>query len=221
MGGSRSSLGVLALLVACASAGTRPHDMSTAGHEQAARDEDQLAARDDGPTCADRAVCWTETDASRADEERHRALAAEHRAAASALVAAEEHACIGLDEDTRDASPFMHRADVASVDELTEEVRVGHSVLHRTVGATIVFRAVRGMTAEWLQRAVDCHLARNAALGHEVPEMPDCPLVPRDVTARVRSTGNGFAVDVRSDDRASAEEVLRRARALVAPAPAP
>ena len=83
------------------------------------------------------------------------------------------------------------------------------------VGATITFRAVRGLTREWLQRLVDCHLARNAALGHDVPEMPECPLVPPGVTARVSSVGAGFAVEVRADTDEGAVEVLRRARSLV------
>ncbi len=206
---------VVAILVAaCTAPGTQPHDMSTSGHERAAREEEALASSAETDCTA--SPCWTVTDEARQDAQRHRELAAEHRAAAAALAEAEAGACIGLDEDTRDESPFMHRADIASVDELTEEVRVGRSVMRRIAGATIVFRAVRGMTAEWLQRVVDCHLARNAALGHDVPEMPYCPLVPRDVTAHVRSTGSGFAVDVRSGDHTSAAEVLRRARALVA-----
>jgi hypothetical protein len=83
-------------------------------------------------------------------------------------------------------------------------------------GAVIVFRATPGMTAEWLQRVVDCHLARNAALGHDVPEMPDCPLVPKGVAATVKATDAGFAVAVRSEDSSTAAEVLRRARSLVA-----
>jgi hypothetical protein len=67
-----------------------------------------------------------------------------------------------------------------------------------------------------LQRIVDCHLARNAALGHEAPEMPDCPLVPKGVTGKVTATSDGFAVAVASDDSATAAEILRRARAVVA-----
>jgi hypothetical protein len=58
------------------------------------------------------------------------------------------------------------------------------------------------MTTEWLQRSVDCQLARNAALGHVVPEMPDCPLIPNGVEAHVRSVGNGFAVEIKSNDPA-------------------
>jgi hypothetical protein len=79
----------------------------------------------------------------------------------------------------------------------------------------VIFRALPGMTAEWLQRLVDCHLARNAALGHDAPEMPFCPLVPKGVAATVTSTGSGFADAVRAGDTDVANDVLRRARALV------
>jgi hypothetical protein len=72
----------------------------------------------------------------------------------------------------------------------------------------------RSMTAPWLQRLIDCHLARNAALGHEVPEMPYCPLVPKGVTATVRPTPTGFAVEIRSSDRDTAKEIVRRAEGL-------
>jgi hypothetical protein len=70
------------------------------------------------------------------------------------------------------------------------------------------------LTAEWLQRVVDCHIARNNALGNNMPEMAYCPLVPKGVTAKVASLGNGFAVTIESKDPASAQEVLRRAQAL-------
>ena len=78
----------------------------------------------------------------------------------------------------------------------------------------MTLNAVRGLTQEWLQRLVNCHLARNAAVGHEMPEMPYCPLVPRGATAQVRSVGDGFAVDIQADDSDAAGEILRRAQAL-------
>jgi hypothetical protein len=79
----------------------------------------------------------------------------------------------------------------------------------------VTIRAVPGLTAEWLQRVVDCHVARNAALGHVVPEMPYCPLVPKGVHATVSSVHGGFAVAIRADDGEGAQEVLRRAEALI------
>ena len=209
-------LGVAMLASACAPSGTRPHDMSTAGHERAAQHEEQLATAAETPDAGCAAPpCWTVTPEARAEAERHRDLAARHRAAASALQGAEDRACGGLDEASRDESPFMHRADIASVEELTEEYQIGHSTMHRRVGATVTFRAVPGMTREWLQRVIDCHIARNAAMGHDVPEMPDCPLVPMGVTAVVRSVGGAFAVDIHAPPGDAADEVLRRARSLV------
>ncbi len=211
--------------------------MGTTGHVAAARTEDQEAALHasqadatsghysecaSAETGAALAVpCWTDAQDASAEHtaamQEHRRLAAAHRAAAASLRDAEERACGGLSEDERDASPFEHRRDITSVSELTAEVHLGHQISHRLVGATITFRAVRGLTGEWLQRLVDCHLARNAALGHEVPEMTECPLVPRGVSARVVSADAGFAVEVRADSDEGASEVLRRARSLVAP----
>jgi hypothetical protein len=70
------------------------------------------------------------------------------------------------------------------------------------------------MTAEWLQHVVDCHVARNASMGYAMPEMSDCPLMLKNATATVTSTGNGFAVTIRSDDMDTVREIRRRAEAL-------
>ena len=163
--------------------------------------------------------CWTSVTSSTAqhleDAERHQRMAADHRAASQALRDSEARACVGISVEDRDMSPFEHREDIASVEPLTVNAATRGSSA-RTVGAVITFRAIPGMTAQWLQRVVDCHLARNAAVGHDVPEMPLCPLVPRNVTAYVNPTASGFAVSVRSDDADTSREVLRRAQALVA-----
>ncbi len=81
-------------------------------------------------------------------------------------------------------------------------------------GAVVTFHAVPGMTAEWLQRVVDCHVARNASMGFSMPEMPYCPLAVKGARGTVASTGNGFAVMVESDDSTAAQEILRRSQAL-------
>ena len=44
-----------------------------------------------------------------------------------------------------------------------------------------------------------------------MPEMNDCPLSLRGVTATVTSTGRGFAIEVRSEDVGTATEIKRRA----------
>jgi hypothetical protein len=219
-------------LAACASTpGAQPHDMSAAQHEAMAQRAEQGAAlqqsqydpgaRTSSTICNSRSgTCWTSTSNPTAqhleEAERYRRMAADHRAASQVLRDAEARVCVGLSEEDRDRSPFMHREDIASVEPLYANVSSGKGPYARLEGAIVTFRAVPGMTAQWLQRVVDCHMARNAAMGHESPEMPDCPLVPKDVSAQVTATSTGFAVAVRSDDPAAANEVLRRARLLIA-----
>jgi hypothetical protein len=150
----------------------------------------------------------------------HHKMAADHRAAAQALRTAEASACAGLTDDDRDISPFYHREDITGVQpDITgvgpaTEHRSGKQPADTVVGAVVSFRAVPGLTVEWLQRIVDCHIARNNALGNDMPEMPYCPLVPKGISAKVSSTGDGFAVTIESHDQAIAKEVLRRAQAL-------
>lgn len=231
-----------AVVLGCGSpAGTQPHAMSASEHEAAAQQEEQQgeahgeqfdpAAKASEQSCsparARGSVCWsTETNPTAGhakDAGHHRELAAKHRAASEALRSAEASACSGIPEEDRDASPFMHGADIRSVSPLQEEVKTGKTVSNRVAGAEVVFKAVPGMTAEWLQRVVDCHLARNAAIGHEAAaaEMPYCPLTLRGAQARVRSVGDGFAVAIRGDDAETSKEILKRAESLPSVAAAP
>lgn len=208
------------LLGACAcghAAGTQPNDMSAAEHRAAADREDGHAANrgqdpDERCDAGKGRVCWTPTTNPTAEE--HHQRAAEHRAASRALQDGEARACSGIEQADRDMSPFAHGADIRSVTQLREETGIGRNKSLRDAGATVVFRATPGLTAEWLQRVVDCHLARSAAVGHDMPEMAYCPLVPAGAKAQVRSVGDGFAVDVRADEPEAAAEIWRRAQGL-------
>ena len=234
---------------ATATPGANPHDMSAAAHEGEGETHGALAQQHAGQYRPDAGVerlrctpsggrpgpygsavlaepiCWTSVDnptAAHLDEaEKHRRHAADHRAASAALREAEARACGGVSEADRDMSPFEHREDIVRVAPLAlpEADARARTPAERLLGAVVKFRAVPGLTAEWLQRIVDCHLARNAALGHVVPEMPDCPLVPRGVAARVLPAADGFAVEVRASDPAGAREALARAQRLT-PQPA-
>lgn len=221
--------GISALVLGCAAdPGTKPHDMSVAQHEAAANQEKQAAeghadrhdpaATAKSTQCSGKGGCWTSVSNPTAhhgdDAKRHRELAQKHRAASAALADAEARACTGISEDDRDMSPFHHREDIDSVSPLIEEQKAGKGVIKKEVGVTVVFRAVPGLTAEWLQRVVDCHLARAAAVGHEMPEMSYCPLVPKGIKAKVTSAGNGFAVNVSADDAATIAEIKKRGEAL-------
>lgn len=205
---------LIALVVAGCGGGPNPHDTSIAGHERLAEQHEAEANAAPSPCPSGGSPpCWKAAD--RNFVAAHRQAAVQHRAASASLREAEATACAGLSDDDRVMSPFEHHADIAGVETFVKQLASGKTgPVRREAGATVTFHAVPGLTAEWLQRLVDCHLARNAALGHDVPEMPNCPLVPRGVVAHARSTGAGFAVDIESDDAATAREILARARRL-------
>ncbi len=231
--GSAPALATFAgvLLAGCASSGTEPHAMTAGQHEAAARNEEQSAKEHSalygpspyipptfrcpfstGLTCYQSwASVQNPTAAHLAEGKHHVELAAKHRAASQALREAESQACKNVPEGDRDVSPFYHREDIVSAGPFTEQLSLG---ARRTIGAEVVFSALPGMTAEWLQRLVDCHLARNAVLGDAATEMPYCPLAVPHVKAVVRSAGNGFAVDISSVDEKSVKEVIARAERL-------
>ena len=226
------------LAAACASTpGARPTDMSAASHEAAAKqhgdEADGHAAQFDPKVTALRErcrggsarvgaeSCWTSVvnpTSEHSDEaDRHRKMAADHRAASKALLDAESSACGGLSEDDRDTSPFDRREDLAGSEALQSTASgVKGAAGPHLVGASVSVKAVPGLTKEYLQRLVNCHLARNASVGFVMPEMGSCPLSVKGATATVESAGPGFRVDIRADDGQAAEEILKKARALTA-----
>ena len=220
---------ISALMLGCgADPGTQPHDMSATQHEAMAKQEEQTgdthteqhdpAAKQEEQHCSGKGGCWTSVSNPTAqhsdDAEKHRELAKKHRAASASLVSAEASSCAGISDDDRDISPFYHREDIQSVEPYVETIRSGKGSTTKVVGSTVVFRALPGMTAEWLQRVVDCHLARAAAVGHNMPEMDYCPLELKGVKATVSSAGNGFAVKISASDEATVAEIKKRAQAL-------
>lgn len=209
------------------------HEMSAAKHEQAAVHEEQAAAGHEKQydltqiqaMCSNLSerqtgvVCWASsknpTERHLKEVQQHRALAAAHRAASQVLRAAEASACVGIPEPDRDLSPFAHREEIVRVDSLSTPGSGGTAP--RLYGMTVVFRAVPGLTTEWLQHLVDCHIARNAALGHDMPEMAFCPLALRDITAQVGAADGGIGVTIRSADTAIVMQIRERANGLLAP----
>src|SRR5579859_8138955 len=162
-------------IAGCASTpGAQPQDMSKAQHEQAAASHEQMAephaqqydpaASVEKQKCGDpRRPCWTwlanPTDEHKADAEKHRKMAADHRAAGQALRDAEARACAGVPDVDRDMSPFDHREDITGVTAYNTPAQGGaerKQGVTKLQGAVVTFRAVPGMTAEWLQRVVDC-----------------------------------------------------------------
>jgi len=200
--------------------GARTQDMSEAGHLKAAAKEDKAASQHAQYDCGKGRICWgsnaNPTEEQRADSEQHRRMAADHRAAARALGDAEASSCVGISDADRDVSPFYHRADISQVTPHVVAISSDRPEERITTGSDVVFRATTGMTAEWLQHVVDCHIARAAAVGYNMPEMAYCPLELKNVQGKVTSTGSGFAVAVTSDNPDTAKEIVRRSDMLVA-----
>lgn len=227
------------LVAACASTtpGSRPTDMSAASHETEAKhhgDEASTHAAQFDPKATERRErcrggaaraglesCWTSvtnpTSAHLEEAERHRKMAADHRAGSKALQDAEASACSGLSDEDRDTSPFDHREDIVSAAPLQSTASSGKAgSTQRLLGASVTVKAVPGLTKEYLQRLVNCHSARNASMGFSMPEMASCPMSVRGASATVESDGPGFRVDIHADDSQAANEILRRAKSLTA-----
>ena len=224
------------LSAACATTpGIAPLEMGALKHERAAAAEEEHARNsalidEHLGRCAlgsrapeSGAPCWTAGPNSGAEarrvRERQLRLATEHRAAAQALRDAEARDCVGISVADREMSPFLHARDFAGVEPLYGQASSPRGAANRRLeGAAVTFRAVSGLTVEWIQRVVDCHIARNAVLGYDEPSLAACPLGLRGVSTTVRSARGGFAVEMRGDLKV-AEQILRRAQALVKPQP--
>jgi hypothetical protein len=83
-----------------------------------------------------------------------------------------------------------------------------HAVDRTLAGAHVFIPAEPALTAEWLRSQLDRRVSLTTAES-------ECPLDVRGVSVSVQSGGPGFWVTIASNDRKSAEEVLRRAQRVV------
>lgn len=151
--------------------------------------------------------CWTrEMDpaniAHKRAAARHRRLAAEHRSRAEMLARIERRNCRGMGVAELSHSPFWHREDVLRF----EPIKRGN----RLLGVRTVFKKVRGLSVQWMGRAVACHKARAAAIGYKTRYMPYCPLMLPHIETAVRETPEGIVVDITSKHGEMAAAALGR-----------
>jgi len=150
------------------------------------------------------------------EEEARRAALREaarsDRTRSPALVEAEREACQGLSDDDRDISPFFYVRDVVDVQPLRAPAALVPAPLE---GALVIFRRVEGLTVARLQRLVDCHAARDAALAYAAPETRWCPLAVRGVVARVEPDERGLGVALSALGLDAAVVTYGRAMALL------
>lgn len=225
------------LLVSCAtmqgSAHPQTRYMSAARHRQAAAEEETQASQDDreayeasadGGSCGSPVttrpqgasvddVCLSARREATNEYEWEATLlrkhASEHRVAAAELEEAETTACQGLSKADQILSPFYRWSNITFVNP-------------RLDGATIVFGEEPGLTREYMKRLVDCHRARDAALGYDVPEAAYSPLALKGIdSAVVTQLSQGIGVTITSSQHPVAVEISARARHLIAREPRP
>ena len=171
------------------------HDQSTSGTER-------LTPR----------PCWSvelsPTERHKLQAERLRDQAAEHRHVAKGLLDAERVACEGLAVEDMEHTRCWHRGDVLSVEAELSGARLR--------GARVLFRQVRGLSVEWMQRALACHQAHAAALGFAPTNMSYCPTTVAGATFEVTQASGGILVIVRATDDDVAALIYSRAEALLA-----
>jgi len=112
-------------------------------------------------------------------------------------------ACAGVAEAGIHETVAELRAQTESVERLYEQV--GPKTATRPVGALVRVRATRGMSPQWLGRALECN-ADGDARGSS-------PLALAGVRSEISPTSTGFNVEIRSNNPTVAAEVLRRASA--------
>jgi hypothetical protein len=119
------------------------------------------------------------------------------------------------DDDDKALAPVLGGDAVQRVQPLystIEGAKTGHQSELR--GAVVIVSALPGITAEWLDRALECHSAKEV-LGHE-PKLSDDPfwLPGSSVNIDVTSDRDGFNVAVSAYSANDARRILDRANAF-------
>jgi hypothetical protein len=129
-----------------------------------------------------------------------------------------ERACYGVPASQWDGSPILAAQTLRGVQEIKPDAPVSEAetVVPRA-GARLLLRATPGMTAEWMQRIAECHMAQVAAAPPWT--LTSSPLDVKGALVSVQSSGDGFTVDITSPDIKVARDILNRAKALVPPPP--
>jgi len=123
--------------------------------------------------------------------------------------------CAAFRDDAAIADVLSGRA-IERIDPLYSGVQ-SKSSSPRLEGAVLTVRPIRGATAEWLDRSLECHgvermLGRTAARGGAV----DPFVLPGSfVRINVHSSGDGFRIDLVGATMAEAREILSRADAFL------
>ena len=136
--------------------------------------------------------------------EYERELARKDRAAAARLLETQRFACAGIPEREIGHSPFSHESAIEKIAPIYNGDRLA--------GVRVEFEAVRGLTADWLRRAIECQRARWAVMGKDAAWMPMDPTLIDGAKIDVRARDGRIVVLVTTYEPKQAALALSRAR---------
>jgi hypothetical protein len=115
-------------------------------------------------------------------------------------------------------APVLDGSAIESVEPLYNQGEGGARIGHWSVlaGTAITVRAIPGVTAEWLTRALECHSARRVMGSIPSSATPNDPfwLPGRMIDIEAQSAHGAFRIEVRGAGPAEGRQVLDRARAF-------
>jgi hypothetical protein len=123
-------------------------------------------------------------------------------------------ACHEVPEAESHLAVLLSADDVLRVDAIGPRTHVDDPNVPPGEGARIVVAAQPFVTSAWLQKVVDCHVARRAALG-QAAGASRSPLDVAGAKIIVSAEPGTLAINIASTDRQAAREVLSRSLALV------
>jgi hypothetical protein len=118
--------------------------------------------------------------------------------------------CASLPESDRDAANLYEPGRVTRVEPLVKKEFLARAIQREyTAGARLYLPAQRGMTQPYLERALVCHTASQAALH------PNDPLRVQNLkSVSVATSGHSFVVTIAGADKAAGKEIWQRASAI-------
>jgi hypothetical protein len=133
---------------------------------------------------------------------------------ASQATAFKQTRCSGYADD----APVADILNGSAVEDVTPLYSGGVSKTSsaKMVGASFYVRPAAGETAEWLNRAIECHSARQTADRSASPASASDPFFLPDsvVSVRVHSAGDTFRIDVEGRSSVDARAIIARAGAF-------
>ncbi len=126
--------------------------------------------------------------------------------------------CALIPEAEQNVCPLQH-TEVLGARELKAPIDAKGYVFAPT-GAVVYMVAAPGLTQEWLGHLVECYQAKIAIAGNGLQARESCPLAEPGSSYSVSSTGDGFAVAIRSPDHDAAKRIIEVSERL-APSTSP